>query len=164
MVAAMKSISFLVRGFPAPKGSMRAAGNQVIPSGNPGNAANLRSWQTCLREAAAKAVDDLVGVGAQTIPFMGVPLRLTIEFRMQRPMGHYVKKGPNAGQLRPNAPKWPISKPDTSKLLRSTEDDLNKLVFDDDARIAETLMRKVYAAPGQEGAWIKIEELEEPGK
>lgn len=153
----MKTITFTVHGFPSPKGSMRAAGNRVIPSGGPANRAAQADWGGAVRLAATTALKALGYDGA--IMFVGVPIRITAIWRMQRPMGHFYKKGPAAGTVRGNAPKYPISAPDSSKLLRSTEDWLNKLVFDDDARIAEHLMRKVYATPGQEGAWIKIEQM-----
>lgn len=157
----MKSIEFTVLGFPAPKGSVRAAGNQVIPSGSPQNRNAQKSWGQDVREAASKALDLALGVGNFAIPFMGVPVRVTIVWRMQRPLGHYHKKGAKAGQIRDGMPKYHTTKPDSSKLLRCLEDDLNKLVFDDDSRIAETMMRKVYADPGKEGAWVKIELLED---
>ncbi len=155
----MKSIEFTVLGRPAPKGSVRAANNRVIPSGSPQNAANQVSWEAAVQNAARLALSATMSLGV--IYFVGVPLRFTAIWRMQRPMSHFHKKGPNVGRVRDDAPKYPISAPDTSKLLRATEDALNKLVFDDDARIAETMMRKVYATPGKEGAWIKIEQLED---
>lgn len=65
------------------------------------------------------------------------------------------------GDRTDNAPFVDWSGALTSKILRATEDALNKLVMDDDSRIAETMMRKIYALPGQEGAWIKIEQLED---
>jgi hypothetical protein len=42
---------------------------------------------------------------------------------------------------------------------RSTLDSLTGIVFDDDARVAQLELRKVYAAPGQEGARIEVSEL-----
>jgi Holliday junction resolvase RusA-like endonuclease len=154
----MRSISFTAFGLPAPKGSMRAAGNNVIPSGSPQNRANLANWQGSVRQAAVDAIAALGLTG--TILFIGVPMKVTVIWRMKRPMGHFAKKGPSAGQLLASAPKYHITPPDSSKLLRATEDDLQGLVFGNDSCIAETLMRKVYAMPGSEGAWIKIEELE----
>jgi Holliday junction resolvase RusA-like endonuclease len=150
---------FVVRGFPAPKGSMRAAGNRIIPSGGPANRAAQADWGGAVRLAASEALAAAGSSGA--IYFVGVPVKFTAIWRMQRPGGHYYKKGPRVGQVMDKAPKYPLSAPDTSKLLRSTEDWLNKLVFDDDARIVETMMRKVYALPGQEGAYIRIEQLQD---
>lgn len=158
-VLVTKAIEFTVFGFPSPKGSMRAAGNRVIPSGSPQNRASQADWGSAVRAAAVDALSRLGYSGS--IMFVGVPLRMQAVWRMQRPMGHFHKKGPNAGKLRANVPKYPISAPDSSKMLRSTEDWLNKLVFDDDAKIAEHLMRKVYALPGREGAWIRIEQIKD---
>lgn len=155
----MKSIEFTVFGRPAPKGSMRAAGNRIIPSGSPQNAANQVSWESAVQNAARIALATCLSSGV--IYFVGVPLRFTAIWRMQRPMSHFHKKGPMIGRVLADAPKYPITAPDTSKLLRATEDALNKLVMDDDSRIAETMMRKVYVDPGKEGAWIKIDQLEE---
>lgn len=157
----MKRLEFTVLGNPAPKGSMRAAGNRVIPGGSPQNAANLRSWESAVREGARSAlmVNTPSTISSSAIMFMGVPIRFTATFRMVRLMSHFAKKGEDAGRVLPSAPKYPVGRPDMDKLLRTTLDALTKLVFDDDSRVAETLMRKVYAAPGKEGAWILIEEL-----
>jgi Holliday junction resolvase RusA-like endonuclease len=154
----VKRLEFIVFGNPAPKGSMRAAGNRVIPSGSPENRANLVSWESAVRAGARNVLMD---IGSTAIVFMGVPIRLTAVFRMPRLMSHFAKKGENAGRVLASAPKYPTSKPDMDKLLRTTLDAMTKLVFDDDARVAETLMRKVYAEPGKEGAWILIEQLED---
>jgi Holliday junction resolvase RusA-like endonuclease len=156
----MKVIEFRVFGFPAPKGSVRAAGNRVIPSGSPVNRAAQVDWGGAVRAAALSAVEKMTG-GAPLILFVGVPLFLTAEWFMPRPMGHFHKKGPLIGQIKGTAPRYPLSAPDTSKLLRSTEDWLNKLVWDDDARVVRTSMRKIYVDPGREGAWIKISQIED---
>lgn len=163
----MRRLEFFVFGNPAPKGSMRAAGNRVIPGGSPQNAANLRSWESAVRAGATNALLSAVPFngsvnGVPAIMFMGVPIRFTATFRMVRLMSHFAKKGEAAGRVLLSAPRYPVGKPDMDKLLRTTLDALTKLVFDDDSRVAETLMRKVYAEPGKEGAWILIEELAQP--
>jgi Holliday junction resolvase RusA-like endonuclease len=140
-----------VLGTPAPKGSGRAiliAGRaRHVPSGSDVNARKLRSWDTALREAAAESV------GHVTTPvFVGEPLRLHIVFRLTRPAGHWGKRG-----LRPGAPAYPCTKPDLSKLVRSTEDTLTGIVYDDDSRIVAVAVEKVYADPGREGATIVVE-------
>ncbi|HZJ30733.1 MAG TPA: RusA family crossover junction endodeoxyribonuclease [Vicinamibacterales bacterium] len=66
-------------------------------------------------------------------------------------------RGKNAGKLAPSAPALPRGKPDIDKLARSTLDALSGIVFDDDARVASLELRKVYAAPGDEGATITVE-------
>lgn len=156
----LSELKLVIRGIPAPKGSARAAGNQVIPSGSPQNAAALRAWGSCVREAAIAAVAAAGAAG--TIPMVGVPIQLKIVWRMPRPRRHYLARGPRIGELLANAPTLHMTKPDSSKLLRALEDDLNGLVWDDDSRVAETLMRKIYASPGQEGATVHIVALETP--
>lgn len=160
----MKSIQFRVYGRPAPKGSSRAMntknGKAVnVPSGSQQNKEAQATWAAQVVAAARLAVKEFLGDDAPAIPFMGVALRMTAIWYMQRPAAHYHSAGSRKGQLKANAPKYKISSPDSSKLLRATEDSMNMLVFDDDARIAEHQMRKVYAPPGSEGAWIKLEEI-----
>ena len=56
----------------------------------------------------------------------------------------------------PTAPPFPRGKPDSDKLARSTLHLLGGIVFDDDSRVARLELRKVYATPEQEGAWIGL--------
>lgn len=145
-----------VLGAPAPKGSGRAivrGGRAVhVASGSDVNKRNLQTWDTAVREAAIRAV----GVNLARPPFVKRALRLTLVFRMRRPGGHYGRDG----QLKPSAPAWPLGKPDGSKLQRSTEDALTGIVWDDDSRVVEWLGRKRYASPGEEGARLVIEPVE----
>lgn len=156
----VRSISFTVLGIPAPKGSARAmirGGRAVnVPSGSNVNRDALQNWNNAVRSAAVEAVKrarraDLVS-GVQ---FGEVAIRLEIEFRMRRRKGDFKKDG----VLKADVPKFHIVKPDLSKLIRSTEDAMIGIVFLDDSQIAELLVRKVYAAPGSEGAWLRITEL-----
>lgn len=147
-------ITIEVLGVPAPKGSARAmmvgGRPRVIASGSTANQSRLKSWDVALREAARDAVG-----AATSPPFVGSPLRLEILFRMRRPSGHWSKRG----GLLPSAPRYPATKPDSSKLLRATEDSLNGILFDDDSRIVSTLVDKIYAEPGFEGATITVAEM-----
>jgi len=151
-------IAFDVLGCPAPKGSGRAmllgGKARFIASGSSANQRKLKSWDIAVREAAVLAVGQVAAP-----PFLATPLRVTMIWRMVRPTGHYHLKGPRAGQLRARAPRWPTSKPDGSKLLRSTEDTLTGIVWDDDSRIVEWFLRKCYGRPGEEGARIVVEGL-----
>ncbi len=92
-----------------------------------------------------------------------LPLSIAITFRVARPPGHW-GKGRNAGRLVPSAPPFPRGKPDIDELARSTLDSLTGIVFDDDARVAALQLRKVYAAPGQEGARIEVVQLQPEGQ
>ena len=164
----MKRLEFIVFGVPAPKGSSRAmlvAGAAVnVPSGSRANELALKSWDRAVRESAVEAVASYrranAGGSPSSMPvglFFGEgPLRLEIEFRMRRRKGDFNKKD---GSLKANVPKYHMVKPDLSKLIRCTEDSMTGIVYLDDAAIAELLVRKVYAAPGAEGARIRITEL-----
>lgn len=144
-----------VLGSPAPKGNARAfvnkaTGRAVLSSFGSGTTEKrLRSWDAAVRVAAH----------TQTRPtaagptFIGVPLRVGIVFRLARPAGHWSKRG----GLRPGAPAVPTVKPDADKLARATLDPLHGIVFDDDSRIVELGVVKLYAQPGREGARIVVE-------
>ena len=150
--APARVIAFDVLGTPAPKGSARAfykAGMKraVIVKDN---SDRQKSWDAAVRDAASSAVGALTSP-----PFVDTPLEVTIVFRMARPAGHW-GKGRNAGKLAPRAPRAPRGKPDIDKLARATLDALTGIVFDDDARIVDLMLRKEYALPGREGAWIGV--------
>lgn len=148
-------IRFDVLGTPAPKGSNRAmmrGGRAVfVPGGSKVNQTKLKSWDVAVREAALEAA------GSEAIgpTYVGLPLAVSIVFRLARPAGHWSKK-PGGGLL-PKAPIAPAVKPDADKLARATIDSMHGSVFDDDSRIVELFVRKVYADPGREGASIAVD-------
>lgn len=82
-------------------------------------------------------------------PFEG-PLVLRITFFRQRPAGHFGKKG-----LRPSAPKFPIVKPDLTKLVRPLEDALKGIVWRDDNQVVEQHIFKQYGEPAR--AEVRVE-------
>lgn len=147
----MNEIVIDVLGAPAPKGSNRAmvrGGRAVfVPGGSRVNQEQLRSWAGDVRAEALSCVH------GQTGPlFTQVPVAVAITFRLNRPSGHWAKKG----GLRPSAPIAPSVKPDVDKLARSTLDALSGVVFDDDSRIVRLTVEKEYAKPGHEGATIRV--------
>lgn len=154
-------IELEVRGVPAAKGSATAfvvkgkGGGRhravVVPGGSKVSRAKLLGWEATVRDAAANAIG-----ATDSPPFVGLALRVEVEFRIARPRGHY-RTGKRAHELLPSSPASPITKPDLDKLVRSTWDALTGIVFDDDSRIVEALVRKVYATAGTEGARIRVE-------
>ena len=142
-----------VLGTPAPKGSSRPMLNRktgkafTFKGGSPVSAEKLTTWDNNVRAAAASETGGVM--------FVDVALTVEIEFRLRRTAGHW-GKGKRAGQLLPSAPAAPRGKPDIDKLARSTLDSLTGIVFDDDSRIVDLKVSKVYATPGQEGAQITI--------
>lgn len=151
---ALAELSFVIHGTPAPKGSMRAAGNRVIPSGSPQNAHAQADWGSAVRAATAAAMRS--AGHADAIPFVAQAIALRVVWRMKRPRAHFVEKGPLAGRVKATAPLLCTVAPDNSKLLRALEDHFNRFVWDDDSRVAVSAQRKIYADPGHEGATVQI--------
>lgn len=136
-----------VLGTPAAKGSPHARvhnGHVVLHEGP-----KTKTWERAVRDAAIEAIG-----APETPPYVDVPLRVTVTFRLARPGGHWGKSG-----LKPSAPPYPSKKPDVDKLLRATLDPLIGTVMDDDSRIVYVVANKVYASPGNEGASITIAAL-----
>ncbi len=155
---------FTVYGTAAPKGSPK-----VQMRGKPGHAGNCRlcgalkfprvledtpetaRWQKSVALAAKYAMRGRAR-------WNDTPLVVQVTFGFERPTGHY-GTGRNAHVLKPSAPIAPSVKPDTDKLLRTTLDGMNGIVFDDDARVVAPQPWKIYVPIGQpEGAAILIRE------
>lgn len=128
-------IEFEVLGVAAPKGSKRHVGRGIMVE----SSKRERPWRDSVSSAAA-----LYMRGAPLL--RDVPLALTVTFYFQRPRSHYGKHGLNAkGRSTPR----PITKPDVSKLVRSLEDALIGIVFDDDSRIVTEHIEKWYVVNGE---------------
>lgn len=84
-------------------------------------------------------------------------LQVHFTFVMPRPKAHY-GTGKKSGILKENAPAYHTSKPDCTKLIRSTEDALTGIVWSDDSRIAAQSGNKYYGE--QPGAQIVVSVLE----
>lgn len=128
----MSELAFVVLGRPQPAGSKRAfvrGGRALVVEDN----AKSRPWQALVSDAASQAM-----AGA---PLLTGPLRVELTFVLQRPKGHWGKRG-----LRPSAPAYPTTKPDALKLARGTEDALTGIVWHDDSQVVVETLRKVYAA------------------
>jgi Holliday junction resolvase RusA-like endonuclease len=146
MVPGLLLVTIQVVGLPAPQGSKRAVGTDrkgraiLVES-----CTRVKGWRKQVYLSAL-----LTNRGAR--PKHDGPLIASIVFTMPRP-----KKPP---QLNRHSP---CTKPDLSKLLRSTEDALTDAgMIADDARIVEfTRLAKVYAGSDPEaletpGAVIRI--------
>ncbi len=90
--------------------------------------AGTRGWMQLVAATAA---------GAYAGPLLTGPIRLELTFERPRPKGHFGAKG-----LRPSAPQWPTTKPDTLKLGRAVEDALRGVIYTDDAQVVEHAMTK----------------------
>jgi Holliday junction resolvase RusA-like endonuclease len=134
-----ESVRIVVEGVPAPKGSFRISSRgrgrkPIVRKDSP----KTERWERVVAQTAQVAM-------AGRARFVDVPLRVVVYFRMPRPLGHYGKRG----LLASKANAVPAVKPDIDKLLRSTFDPLEGIVFDQDSRIVEVLAHKGYVQDGE---------------
>jgi Holliday junction resolvase RusA-like endonuclease len=136
-------LTFIVFGQAVPAGSKRhfvtktGKVNTVDASG-----ASLAAWKADLRHAAQEVMEPHELLGRD------VPLDLQLRFFIRRPKGHF-GTGRNGDKLRASAPAYPVTKPDTTKLLRAVEDALTGIVWADDAQIVtQTVWKRYVIAPG----------------
>lgn len=76
-------------------------------------------------------------------PLLDGPLELRLVFGMKRPRSHFRSNG----ELRDNAPEYPIGRPDVLKLSRSVEDALTGVLWHDDSQIVIEHLEKTYDDP-----------------
>lgn len=143
------AVSFFVAGRPAPGGSKRYVGQSkkgraiLVDMGG----SHTKQW---------RAAVSLAGRALKMPPLTG-PLYLECLFVIARPKKHFYTNKRRAGQLREDAPHWHTIAPDTTKLLRSTEDALKGITWADDAQVAKQTAEKIY---GEEtGCHITITQL-----
>lgn len=149
------NLQFFVAGIPKPGGSKKYIGHTkpkpgqkarpiLIDDAGKGN----KEWR--------KAVADTARVVMAGKPLMTGPIRFYFNFQMPRPKYHFNRRG----ELNASAPRWPTVKPDTTKLIRSTEDALTGIVWTDDAQVCDQSARKEYTNNNSPGCTITITRLE----
>ena len=107
--------------------------------------AKVKPWRSAV-SAAAHSHYKTMHEGAVSV---------SLVFLFMRPQGHYGAKG-----LRPSAPRWKITKPDTDKLIRSTLDGMTGIAFRDDNQVVMVNAIKRFAEPGEpQGAIVTVLEL-----
>jgi len=137
-------IQFFVPGIPKPGGSKRAfinrkTGRPIITE----DCKSTRDWRTAVVFAANEQFEH---------PFTG-PLSVRFDFLFLRPRAHF-GTGRNVECLKKSAPIYPAVRPDTTKLIRSTEDALKGIAWKDDAQVVTQFACKRYAQRG--GALITV--------
>lgn len=157
-------LSFAIHGHPQPAGSKRAfpirrkagggwvaTGKVAVTDDNP----NARDWKNQVADAGHNALCAHVPPDRylNDPPLLEGPLGLSVRFVLMRPKGHF-GTGRNSGTVKDSAPAHPITKPDTTKLLRCLEDALTGVVWRDDAQVVEQSVSKVYGVP--EGAHVHV--------
>lgn len=145
-------IRFFVPGVPAPGGSK-------TPMRNP-HTGKIYVKDACKRNPAWR--DRVASFALEAMagrrPMEG-PIRMTLYFMLPRPKSHY-GTGKNADKLKDTAPIYHTSKPDATKLVRSTEDALTGILWRDDAVIAQQVVDKTYEAGKGPGVIVEVMRLE----
>lgn len=143
---------FDVHGNPAPQGSKRHVGRGVMVE----SSKHVKPWRAAV---TAAAVDEFQRLGR--ISLIDGPIVAEMIFSFVRPRSHF-RSGKNSALLREGMPPQPPVMPDLSKLARSTEDAISKVLWTDDARIVEyRRLAKVYVnedvdALASPGARIRV--------
>lgn len=120
--------SFRLGGTPQQQGSKSPQGWETNKK--------LKPWRNTLSDKARDHYTD--------VPYNG-PVKVIAWFTYHRPRKHFTSKG----CLRPDAPMFKETMPDTDKLCRAVGDSLTGVVLHDDARIAWWDARKVYGSQDQ---------------
>jgi crossover junction endodeoxyribonuclease RusA len=133
-VTPLRAFELVVPGTPEPGGSKRHVGNGRIVDANP----KVNQWR------------QLVGYHAlhqrNNRPLLEGPLQLTVRFYLARPKNHY-GTGRNIAKIRPSAPAYPTTRPDTTKLIRAVEDAMTGVLYHDDAQIVRQSAIRLYGDP-----------------
>jgi Holliday junction resolvase RusA-like endonuclease len=139
------SITFTVIGLPAPQGSKRHIGKGIMVE----SSKNVKPWRQDVKFAAL----DQKPADWDT----SSPMSLSVVFRFQRPTSHFKKNG-----LSSTAPLHCISarNGDLDKLVRSTNDALTGVLFDDDKLVIHINATKRFCVQGEQpGAIITLTAL-----
>lgn len=137
-----------VYGTPEPQGNKTgfvANGRVVMTEGRrPDSRARFKSWREAVATAAREWQEK------NNAPLLEEACRLTVTFRMPRPKSIPKKR------------TRPTSRPDVDKLARAVGDALKGLLYSDDSKVCELIVRKVYAVDVAPGASIMLERMEHP--
>ena len=149
----MNAISFFVPGVPQPGGSKKGFAVRTKTGGTRIAIVEDAKHNAPWRAVVALAARDLFPAG----PLTG-PVEVSFYFLMPRPASHY-GTGRKAGDIKRSAPRWHAVKPDTTKLIRSTEDALKGIAWVDDSQVGHQSASKMYTNDRRPGCWITIGQL-----
>ena len=142
-------IEIVVCGLPAPQGSKRLVGKVMLESSK-----KVQPWRQDVKQAVLNQYDG---------PPIERAVFVEIEFRFQRPKGHFNTKG----ELRPKAPEYVTSRGqgDIDKLIRATLDALSistggSLLADDSLVVRVIGIKRYCIGPELPGAFIFVNQLD----
>ena len=134
------TVFFTVYGKASPSGSKTVGFTKTGQHFVRDSAKGAASWK--------RTVAQVAGVEMADKPLLTGPLQLIVNFYLPRPKGHY-GTGKNAERVKDGAPRFPIVKPDTTKLVRAAEDACNGICWRDDAQVVTQVARKRYGTPAR---------------
>lgn len=143
-------VQFFVPGVPQPGGSKRG-----YPVKTKTGKVRVAIVEDARHNAPWRAKVSLAASSHFDTPFRG-PVEAHFEFVMPRPKRHY-GTGRRASFLRPDAATAHTIYPDTTKLIRSTEDALKGIAWMDDAQVVAQSAVKFYGEPP--GCLLRIRKL-----
>lgn len=154
-------LEFTVHGIPQPAGSKQAfpyvkgwkAGKPILGVRVVDANDRAKPWQAEIAAAAREAM----GRANYPAPYSEA-VALDLVFAMPRPKSHF-RTGRFSHLLRDDAPRFPTSRPDTTKLIRAVEDALTEIVWADDAQVITQSAAKVYG--DRPGVAIRIRQTAE---
>ena len=125
------SISFFVMGEPKPKGSKRAFvvnGRAIVTEGK-----STKSWEATIRTV----------IGTMNVTMLHGPVEVELVFYLPTPASRMPKiKSKDYWKRHP----VPDGKPDLDKCVRAVFDAMNKVLFEDDARVIRLVAEKRFSA------------------
>jgi len=137
----MNELEFSVRGLPIAQGSARAfvaKGRAIITTDANRTNTPLGAWRTSIAAAASEAMHQA--------PALTGPVMVIAHFVFPRPKGHYwpISRRRQMPELRLDAPRFMVGKPDLDKLERALLDGITNVVVRDDSQVAGLQAWKVY--------------------
>lgn len=104
------------------------------------NASKLEKRAVVIQQAVVEASVE----SGFTMPHKDRPLLVVCTFYRQRARTVHYGSGRNERNLKPGAPAFPISAPDTTKLWRGFEDALTGFAWHDDSRVVAQLVDEEF--------------------
>ena len=145
----MTHISFSVDGKAIPQGSKSGfiRGGRVIMRES---SKYHKPWRKKVANEAKQAMIDT--------PRLEGAISLEVDFYFARPKAHY-GTGRNASTLKASAPVDHLQAPDLDKLVRSINDSLTGICFEDDSQVTSISANKHWSDCGFSYVAVTVEEL-----
>ena len=148
-----------VHGTPASQGSKTRGANGQMREASKA----LPAWREAIRAETQREIQRWHG---GKVAFTGA-VEVSVELMLPRPRGHWRTRGGEiVDELKPDAPAYPIGKPDGDKLLRAVMDGITAGgALADDSIAVRQYVTKDYALFGQPaGCDVWIDPLRPAGK